>query len=91
MRALRKLLDRIGKPFHPGGRLERFYPLYEAADTFFYSPAKVTTTGAHVRDLLAHRGGATCRMRGDAHETADAGLDDHEGVPEAMETRRAGL
>jgi Na+-transporting NADH:ubiquinone oxidoreductase subunit B len=52
MRALRKLLDRIGKPFHPGGRLERFYPLYEAADTFFYAPAKVTTTGAHVRDAM---------------------------------------
>jgi Na+-transporting NADH:ubiquinone oxidoreductase subunit B len=52
MRKLRQLLDRIGKPFHPGGRLERFHPLYEAADTFFYSPAKTTTTGAHVRDAL---------------------------------------
>ncbi len=52
MRALRNLLDRIGKPFHPGGRLERFFPLYEAADTFFYSPAKTTTTGAHVRDAM---------------------------------------
>ena len=52
MRMLRRLLDRIGKPFHPGGKLDRFYPLYEAADTFFYAPAKVTTTGAHVRDAL---------------------------------------
>lgn len=52
MKALRALLDRIGKPFHPGGRLERFFPLYEAADTFFYTPAKVTTTGAHVRDAM---------------------------------------
>jgi Na+-transporting NADH:ubiquinone oxidoreductase subunit B len=52
MRALRQLLDRIGKPFHPGGKLERFFPLYEAADTFFYAPAKNTTTGAHVRDAL---------------------------------------
>ena len=52
MKALRSLLDRVGKPFHPGGRLERFYPLYEAADTFFYSPAKITTTGAHVRDAM---------------------------------------
>ena len=52
MRMLRQLLDRVGKPFHPGGRLERFYPLYEAADTFFYSPASVTKTGAHVRDAL---------------------------------------
>jgi Na+-transporting NADH:ubiquinone oxidoreductase subunit B len=52
MSALRQLLDRIGKPFHPGGKLERFFPLYEAADTFFYSPAKVTTAGAHVRDAM---------------------------------------
>ena len=52
MRRLRDLLDRVGKPFHPGGRLERFYPLYEAADTFFYAPAKVTQTGAHVRDAI---------------------------------------
>ena len=52
MRILRQLLDRVGKPFHPGGKLDRFYPLYEAADTFFYAPAKVTTTGAHVRDAL---------------------------------------
>ena len=52
MSALRKLLDRIGKPFHPGGKLQRWFPLYEAADTFFYAPAKVTTTGAHVRDAM---------------------------------------
>jgi Na+-transporting NADH:ubiquinone oxidoreductase subunit B len=52
MSALRKLLDRIGKPFQPGGKLQRFFPLYEAADTFFYAPAKTTTTGAHVRDAM---------------------------------------
>lgn len=52
MRALRALLDRIGKPFHPGGKLERLYPLYEAADTFFYTPGSVTKTGAHVRDAM---------------------------------------
>jgi Na+-transporting NADH:ubiquinone oxidoreductase subunit B len=49
---LRDLLDRIGKPFHPGGRLERLYPLYEAADTFFYAPGSVTKGGSHVRDAL---------------------------------------
>jgi len=52
MSALRQLLDRIGKPFHPGGKLQRLFPLYEAADTFFYAPAKTTTTGAHVRDAM---------------------------------------
>lgn len=52
MKPLRRLLDRVGKPFHPGGRLARLFPLYEAIDTLFYSPAKVTQTGAHVRDAL---------------------------------------
>lgn len=52
MSGLRRLLDRVGKPFHPGGRLERLYPLFEAADTFLYTPASVTKGGAHVRDAL---------------------------------------
>ena len=49
---LRRLLDKAGRPFHPGGKLQRFYPLYEAMDTFFYAPGSVTRTGAHVRDAM---------------------------------------
>ena len=52
MRPLRRLLDKAGRPFHPGGKLRRFYPLYEAMDTFFYAPGSVTKTGAHVRDAM---------------------------------------
>ena len=52
MKALRSLLDRAAPHFHKGGRLERLYPLFEAADTFFYTPGTVTRTGAHVRDAL---------------------------------------
>jgi Na+-transporting NADH:ubiquinone oxidoreductase subunit B len=52
MKALRALLDSAAPHFHKGGRLERLYPLYEAADTFFYTPGTVTKTGAHVRDAL---------------------------------------
>ncbi len=52
MRPLRRLLDQVGRPFHPGGKLQRFYPLYEAMDTFFYAPGSVTKTGAHVRDAM---------------------------------------
>jgi Na+-transporting NADH:ubiquinone oxidoreductase subunit B len=52
MSGLRTLLDRIGRPFEKGGRLERLHPFWEAADTFFYTPASVTKTGAHVRDAL---------------------------------------
>jgi Na+-transporting NADH:ubiquinone oxidoreductase subunit B len=46
MKALRALLDRAAPHFHQGGRLERLYPLYEAADSFFYTPGTVTKTGA---------------------------------------------
>jgi Na+-transporting NADH:ubiquinone oxidoreductase subunit B len=52
MGALRQWLDRVGKPFHPGGKWQRWFPLYESIDTFFYAPAKVSTGGAHVRDAL---------------------------------------
>jgi Na+-transporting NADH:ubiquinone oxidoreductase subunit B len=52
MRAFRAVLDRVGHHFEKGGRFERLYPLWEAADTFFYTPASVTRTGAHVRDAL---------------------------------------
>jgi Na+-transporting NADH:ubiquinone oxidoreductase subunit B len=47
---LRKLLDRFEPEFHKGGRLERFYPLYEAADTFLYTPGSVTPGPSHIRD-----------------------------------------
>ena len=52
MRAFRALLDQVGHHFEKGGRLERLFPLWEAADTFFYTPASVTKGGAHVRDAL---------------------------------------
>jgi Na+-transporting NADH:ubiquinone oxidoreductase subunit B len=46
------MLDRVGHQFEKGGRFSRYYPLYEAVDTFFYSPADITRTGAHVRDAI---------------------------------------
>jgi Na+-transporting NADH:ubiquinone oxidoreductase subunit B len=52
MKAFRDLLDAIAPTFEKGGRLEKLFPLWEAADTFFYSPASVTRAGSHVRDAL---------------------------------------
>ncbi len=52
MKALRGMLDRVGRHFEKGGRFNRYYPLYEAVDTFFYTPADITKTGAHVRDAI---------------------------------------
>lgn len=48
--ALRKALDSLEPHFHEGGKWEKWYALYEAADTIFYSPDSTTKTTAHVRD-----------------------------------------
>ncbi|MGV8844571.1 MAG: NADH:ubiquinone reductase (Na(+)-transporting) subunit B [Pseudomonas sp.] len=47
---IRNILDKIEHHFEKGGRFEKYYALYEAADTFLYRPASVTKTTAHVRD-----------------------------------------
>ncbi|MYJ26224.1 MAG: NADH:ubiquinone reductase (Na(+)-transporting) subunit B [Holophagales bacterium] len=52
MKLLRRILDKQARHFEPGGRFERFYPLYEAPDTFLYTPGKTTAGAAHVRDAL---------------------------------------
>jgi Na+-transporting NADH:ubiquinone oxidoreductase subunit B len=52
MRWLREQLDRVAPTFEKGGKLHRWHPLWEAMDTFFYSPPSVTTTGSHVRDAI---------------------------------------
>ncbi len=48
--ALRKKLDELHPHFAKGGRWENYYAVYEAIDTFFYSPSDVTRTAPHVRD-----------------------------------------
>ena len=52
MRWLRALLDTQARHFEKGGRLERLYPLWEAQDTFLYTPGEVTRVAPHVRDAL---------------------------------------
>ena len=52
MKPLRTLLDKLHPSFGKGGRYEKLYPLYEAADTFLYTPGEVTTGASHVRDSL---------------------------------------
>ncbi len=47
---MRSLLDSIETHFKKGGKLARYYPLYEALDTFLYTPGKTTKAASHVRD-----------------------------------------
>ena len=46
----RQVLDKMEPHFHKGGRYEKWYALFEAADTIFYTPPSVTSTTSHVRD-----------------------------------------
>ncbi len=52
MKFLRNILDKQAGNFEKGGKLERFYPVYEMIDTFLYSPSDVTKESSHVRDSL---------------------------------------
>jgi Na+-transporting NADH:ubiquinone oxidoreductase subunit B len=52
MSPLRKLLDAVEPLFAKGGPFERFAALYEATDTFFYTPSEVTRSSPHVRDAI---------------------------------------
>ena len=52
MQILRKLLDSQAHHFHKGGKLERFYAVYEMHDTILFTPGEVTNKDSHVRDGL---------------------------------------
>jgi Na+-transporting NADH:ubiquinone oxidoreductase subunit B len=50
--SLRTLLDSVEHHFDTGGKYAKYYALYEAVDTIFYTPGKVTVGGSHVRDAV---------------------------------------
>jgi len=52
MNPLRSFLDRLEPLFSKGGRFEQLHALYEAVDTFFYSPGDIARGSPHVRDAL---------------------------------------
>ena len=50
MAPLRKLLDKVAPLFEEGGKYAKLYPLYEAADSFLFTPGKRAQGAVHVRD-----------------------------------------
>lgn len=50
MSKIRNMLDSVHPHFAKGGRLERYYSLYEMVDTFIYTPPDVTHGTTHARD-----------------------------------------
>lgn len=49
---LKKFLEKIEPHFEPSGKLQKWYALYEAAATIFYTPGTVTRGRSHVRDSI---------------------------------------
>ncbi|WP_413701523.1 NADH:ubiquinone reductase (Na(+)-transporting) subunit B [Psychromonas sp. KJ10-10] len=49
---LKHIIEKMEPHFEPGGRHEKWYALYEAAATFFYTPGYVNKGLTHVRDSL---------------------------------------
>jgi Na+-transporting NADH:ubiquinone oxidoreductase subunit B len=53
MKALGKLLDKLRPNFEAGGKLEKFYPAFNAFETFLFVPGHTAPhNGAHIRDAI---------------------------------------
>ena len=52
MKFLRDIFHKNEKHFLKGGKWEKFYPLYEAQESFVFTPKSVTDGSVHVRDGL---------------------------------------
>jgi Na+-transporting NADH:ubiquinone oxidoreductase subunit B len=52
MKFLRRKLDSIAPLFEKGGKFEKLYPVWEAGDSFLYTPGERTKSGPHVRDAI---------------------------------------
>jgi Na+-transporting NADH:ubiquinone oxidoreductase subunit B len=50
--ALKKFLEDMEHHFEPGGKHEKWYALYEAVATIFYTPGYVNKGATHVRDNI---------------------------------------
>ncbi|MBF5022311.1 NADH:ubiquinone oxidoreductase, partial [Acinetobacter baumannii] len=49
---LKNLFEKVEHHFEPGGKYAKWYVLYEAVTTVFYTPGTVTRNGSHVRDTI---------------------------------------
>jgi Na+-transporting NADH:ubiquinone oxidoreductase subunit B len=52
MKLFKNILDTVKPHFVDGGKLEKFYPAYDAFETFLFVPDHTSHTGAHMRDAI---------------------------------------
>lgn len=52
MKLFRKILDGVKPAFEEGGKLKKFYPVYDGMATFLFVPGHTTQKGTHIRDAI---------------------------------------
>lgn len=52
MKKLKNYFEHLEPHFEKGGKYEKWYALYEAVTTIFYTPGHITKTTSHVRDNI---------------------------------------
>lgn len=52
MKALRRFVDNIKPHFEPGAKFGAFHSTFEAFESMFFVPDKVTDRGCHIRDAI---------------------------------------
>lgn len=52
VKPLRRFVHRLKPNFEKGGKFERWYPAFEAFETFLFKPATPTSGGVHIRDAM---------------------------------------
>ena len=52
MKAIHNLIQSVKPHFEEGGKLSRFWVVFDSLETFAFTPGHVTSSGAHVRDSI---------------------------------------
>ena len=55
MKFIKNMLDNMRPKFEEGGKLHAFHSLFDAMDTFFYTPEQPTVSGCHIRDAVDNK------------------------------------
>ncbi len=55
MKLIKNMLDNMRPKFEEGGKFYAFHSLFDAMDTFFYTPEATTTRGCHIRDAADNK------------------------------------
>lgn len=52
MEFLKKQIEKVKPYFEEGGKLEKYYPAFDALETFLFTPEQTNNEGTHVRDSI---------------------------------------